>query len=164
MDTPLAPPQPTLARASPSARKSGKDLVKLDCMRGVVGGDLFEHQRALTVVKVFLCKSAGVGERIEQDRDRGDRRKKMSFTFLSIWGCHWARRWPGCQYVLGIRVRFSHLPSAKLKIVWYFLFNCWNLPKSIRSPSRSFQSGIVGSYRLLIFAHLLISESKSIAE
>ncbi|KAM0730131.1 hypothetical protein ACS0PU_004008 [Formica fusca] len=51
-------------------------------MRGVVGGDLFEHQRALTVVKVFLCKSAGVGKRIERDRGETGGRKRLSPFFL----------------------------------------------------------------------------------
>lgn len=59
----------------------------------------------------------------------------------------------------------TYLPStAELEIVWYFLLDCWNLPKSIRSPSSSFQTGNFDSYRLPIFAHLLIFKTKSIAE
>lgn len=155
MDTPLAPPTSSLVRASPSARKSGKDLVKLDCMRRVVGGDLFEHQRALTVVKVFLCK------RIE--RDGGDRRKKTSFTFLSIWGCHWARRWPGCQYVLGIRVSPTYLRqnSRLYGISCSIVGICLSRFVPGVAPLKAIQSALIVYWYLHIYWYLGANRSRN---
>ena len=141
-------------------RKSKKDLVKLDCMRGVVG-EICTNQRALTVVKVFL---QGVGERRgwggRSNAVREDRRRNvfhLSFYLglpLSAPVTRLSIRAPHPSTILSY-----HPPSTgELEIVWYFLLDCWNLPKSIRSPSSSFQTGNLGSYRLPIFAFIDIQD------
>lgn len=126
---------------------------------------MYEHQRALTVVKVFL-RGRGC-EREEGIERRRERRKKKRLSPFFLFGVAIERA--GDQVVNTCSASKygspTYLPStAELEIVWYFLLDCWNLPKSIRSPGSFFQTGNFGSYRLPIFAHLLISKIKSIAE
>lgn len=51
-------------------------------MRGVVGGDLFEHQRALTVVKMFPCARPRASARGLNGIEETGERKRLSPFFL----------------------------------------------------------------------------------
>lgn len=107
------------------------------------------------------CKSVPTGARVWTGLGGGRtpqrRRKKKSLSPFFLFGVAIERA--GDQVVNTCSASKygppTYLPStAELQIVWYFLLDCWNLPKSIRSLGSSFQKLVTSALTVYRYSHI----------